>query len=172
MGKKKESAHGKTPVTKEKLLKELGGLIKQIDMEGLLFLIKQANILIYNKSVEELNKKMDDLEAQKTKDTREKKKPGNEVEEAGEVEIEEKPEGENFTVAVQGARLFFTREEMRSMVKICHASEDDFDAALRLYNWFSRERKDVLIDGRITANTHPALKSIYRKLISTYKVKE
>jgi hypothetical protein len=106
------------------------------------------------------------LEAQKTRDTREEKKPGDEV------EIEEKPEGENFTVAVQGARLFFTREEMRSMVKICHASEDDFDAALRLYNWFSRERKDVLIDGRITANTHPSLKSIYRKLISTYKVKE
>jgi hypothetical protein len=166
MGKKKESAHGKTTLTKEKLLKELGGLIKKIDMEGLLFLIKQANILIYNKSVEELNKKMDDLEAQKTRDTREEKKPGDEV------EIEEKPEGENFTVAVQGARLFFTREEMRSMVKICHASEDDFDAALRLYNWFSRERKDVLIDGRITANTHPSLKSIYRKLISTYKVKE
>ena len=58
------------------------------------------------------------------------------------------------------------------MVKICHASEDDFDAARRLYGWFSRERKDVLIDGQITANTHPSLKSIYRKLISTYKVKE
>jgi len=169
MGKEKESAHGKTLVTKEKLLKELGGLIKQIDMEGLLFLIKQANILIYNQNVEELNRKMSSLEAQKIKKPQEQKKPGDE---AGEVEIEEKPEGENFTIAVQGSRLFFTREEMRSMVKICHASEDEFDAARRLYNWFSRERKDVLIDGRITANTHPSLKSVYRKLISTYKVKE
>ena len=166
MGKEKKSNHGRTPVTKEKLLKELGGLINQIDMEGLLFLIKQANILIYNKSVEELNKKMDDLEAQKIKKPQEQKKPGDEV------EIEEKPDGENFTIAVQGSRLFFTYEEMRSMVRICHASEDEFDAARRLYNWFSRERKDVLIDSRITANTHPSLKSVYWKLISTYKVKK
>lgn len=166
MGKEKESAHGKTPVTKEKLLKEIGGLINQIDMEGLLFLIKQANILIYNQNVEELNRKMSSLEAQKIKKPQEQKKPGDEA------EIEEKPDGENFTIAVQGSRLFFTREEMRSMVKICHASEDEFDAARRLYNWFSRERKDVLIDGRIIVNTHPSLKSVYRKLISTYKVKE
>ena len=166
MGKEKESAHEETQLTKEKLLKELGGLIDRIDMEGLLFLIKQAIFLIYHQSVEELNQKMSSLEAQKIKKPRDRKKPGDEV------EIEEKSEGENFTIAVQGSRLFFTREEMRRMVKICHASEDEFDAARRLYSWFSRERKDVLIDGRITVNTHPSLKSVYRKLISTYKVKE
>jgi hypothetical protein len=60
---------------------------------------------------------------------------------------------------------------MRSLVKICHAAEDEIVAARRLYNWFTRERKDLLIDGQIMAGTHPSLKSIYGKLISTYKVK-
>jgi hypothetical protein len=54
---------------------------------------------------------------------------------------------------------------MRSLVKICNASEDEFDAARRLYNWFTRERKDLLIDGQISSNTHSSLKSIYRKLV-------
>jgi len=148
-------------LNREKILKELKDLIAQIDMEGLLFLMKQANILIYNRNVEALNERVSSLEATKTNRSR-----------LEEVEIEEKPGGENFTVSVQGTRLFFTREELRRMVRICHASEDELDAARRLYAYFSRERSDVLIDCRITAHSHPSLKGVYRKLIGTYKVRE
>ena len=165
MGKADKSTDENVNLSRERLLKELRGLIKKIDMEGLLFLIKQSNVLIYNQNVETLNKKMSSLEAQKSQKPRKEEKPGYEV------EIVEKNNGENFFIVVRGARLFFTRDELRSLVKICHASEEEFDAARRLYNWFTRERKDVLIDGRISSNTHPTLKSIYRKLVSTYKVK-
>lgn len=151
-------------LSREKILKELKDLIAQIDMEGLLFLMKQANILIYNRNVEALNERVSSLEATKTNRSR--------LEEVEGVEIEEKPGGENFIVSVQGTRLFFTREELRRMVRICHASEDELDAAARLYAYFSRERSDVLIDCRITAHSHPYLKGVYRKLIGTYKVRE
>jgi len=166
MGKAKKSANANENLNRETLRKELRDLIKQINEDGLLFLIKQANVLIYNQSVEALNRKMRSLEAQKPKKLLKEEKPSYEV------EIEEKNNGEHFYIVIQRARIFFTRDEMRRIVKICHASEDEFDAARRLYNWFTRERKDVLIDGRISTNTHPSLKSVYRKLVSTYKVKE
>jgi hypothetical protein len=165
MGKAKEPDDEKVKLSREKLLKELRDLAKGIDEDGLLFLIKQANVLLYNQNVRELNKKSGASESGKSEKHSQEEKPDHEV------EIVEKNNGEHFYIIVGGARVFFTRDEMRSLVKICHASEDEFDASRRLYGWFSRERKDLLIDGRISINTHPSLKSIYRNLISTYKVK-
>jgi hypothetical protein len=155
--------------SRQKILKALRGLITQIDTKGLLFLIKQANILIYNQNVETLNRKLSGIEAQKKRKPHEDTKP---CDEAEEVVIEEKSGGENFIISVQGIRLFFTREEMRCIVRICHSSKDELDAARRLYAWFSRERSDVLGDCSITKNTNRSLKNIYGKLIRTYKVKE
>jgi hypothetical protein len=165
MGKTKKENDENTKLDREKLLKELFDISKKIDEDGLLFLIKQANVLIYNQNVKALNEKMSSQEVRKEKKPTKEKKPSYEV------EIVEKNTGEHFYIVISGARIFFTRGEMRSLVRICHASEDEIDAARRLYNWFSRERKDLLIDGQVSSGTHPSLKSIYRKLISTYKVK-
>jgi hypothetical protein len=57
MGKADKSTDENVSLSRERLLKELRGLIKQIDVEGFLFLIKQSNVLIYNQNVETLNKK-------------------------------------------------------------------------------------------------------------------
>ena len=165
MGKTKKDNDENVKLSREKLLKELSDLSKQIVEEGLLFLIKQANVLIYNQGVKAVNEK---VSKQKT---RKEKKPPKEEKPSYEVEIVEKNDGEHFYIVIRGARIFFTRDEMRSLVKICHAAEDEIIAARRLYNWFTKERKDLLIDGQIGAGTHPSLKSIYRKLITTYKVK-
>ncbi|MBN2322846.1 MAG: hypothetical protein JXQ30_03865 [Spirochaetes bacterium] len=159
----------KEEASRQKILEELSEMITRIDTKGILFLMKQANILIYNQNVESLNKKLSGIEAQKKKGVPEDIKQYDEIDE---VEIEEKTGGENFTVSVGGIRLFFTREEMRCMVRICHASEDEIDAARRLFAWFSRERSDVLSDCSITGHTHRSLKRIYTKLVRTYKVKE
>ena len=45
------------------LRKELAGLVKSIDSEGLSFLIKQANILLHNRQVEKINKDLQKLSA-------------------------------------------------------------------------------------------------------------
>jgi hypothetical protein len=57
MGKADKSTDENVSLSRERLLKGLRGLIKQIDVEGFLFLIKQSNVLIYNQNVETLNKK-------------------------------------------------------------------------------------------------------------------
>lgn len=48
MGKAKKENDKRVTLSRERLLKELGELTKEIDEDGLLFLIKQANVLIYN----------------------------------------------------------------------------------------------------------------------------
>jgi hypothetical protein len=166
---------------KGELLKLLANAAKDLDEEGLEFILNQANVLIYNMQVEKLNERMTKA---KSAGRGEGKKgtpgsPGKSGEAAaragvqgvGEVEIVEKEESGNFFIVVNNFRILFTREEMRSLVKICHASADAGDASNRLFNWFERNRKDLLIDGGIVSRTHPALESVYEILIKRYKVK-
>ena len=141
-------------------------MYKDIDEEGLLFLTKQANVLIYNKRVEEINRQAGDIKGKKAPPQKETKR------ERFTVGVEEKNDGEHFYIILENARIFFNRTEMRSIVKICHAAENETDASQRLYRWFSKNRKDLLIDGGIASSKSPFLANIYKKLISTYKVKE
>lgn len=79
--------------------------------------------------------------------------------------------GENsFVIAINGARNFFERDEMRTMVRLCHNSVGESDAATRLYSWYSNKRKDVLVDTRIFDPHDPALKTIYKYLVNNYSV--
>ena len=61
---------------------------------------------------------------------------------------------------------------MRNLVKICHTSNDGRDTSQRLYNWFLRNRKDLLIDGGIESGKNPFLANLYEKLVSTYELKD
>ena len=58
--------------TRKELLKELRSLLKDIPEEGLLFLIKQANTILYNMRVEELNKAKENLHKSKNVSTTKK----------------------------------------------------------------------------------------------------
>ena len=89
-----------------------------------------------------------------------------------EVEIVERGDGKHFFIVVRGFRIYFTLEEMKKLVKICHAAHDASDAKGRLYNWFKRFRSDFLVDGDIGRASNPYLDDLYRKLISTYRVHE
>jgi hypothetical protein len=141
-------------------------MIKDIDDEGLVFLTKQANVLLYNMRVEEINKKVNEIEEKNVAP-----KKGVQISKYT-VDLEEKNNAEHFYIILNNERVFFIREEMRELVKICHASNDERDASRRLYNWFLRNRKDLLIDGGIENSKNPYLANLFKKLISTYKVKD
>lgn len=150
---------------KDELIKELSDMIKDIDEEGLIFLIQQANVLLYNKRVEEINRKITGMKVQKTT-----RKTTTQPQDYA-VYIEETKDGKYFYIILNNSRVFFTLEEMKKLVKICHVSEDERDASERLYNWFSRNRKDLLIDGQIGDSNNPFLANIYSYIINKYKVK-
>jgi hypothetical protein len=169
-GRSKKAKSGK-----DELLSLLAKTAKGLDDEDLEFLLNQAHVLRYNKEVDRLGEQLRRAKSM-VQGVKKKGKPGRPGSETvmtrpGEVEIVEKEESGNFFIVVNNFRILFTRDEMRSLLKICHASADGRDASSRLFNWFEKNRKDLLIDGGIVSRTHPALESIYEILIRRYKVK-
>ncbi len=161
---------------KDELLSLLAKAAKGLDDEDLEFLLNQAHVLRYNKQVdklgEEFRRAKNVVQGVKKKGRHGRSDSETVMTGPGEVEIVEKEESGNFFIVVNNFRILFTRGEMRSLVRICHASADERDAANRLFNWFEKNRKDLLIDGGIVSRTHPALESIYQILIRRYKVKD
>ncbi len=163
---KKQPGKNKKKTAKEELIEELTDMTKDIDEDGLIFLIKQANVLLYNKRVEEINRKIERSVSER------KERDKVQQTEDYSVDIEESGDGQFFYIILYNNRVFFTLDEMRKIVKICHISEDELDASQRLYNWFTRNRKDFLIDAQVGSSKSPFLANLYEKVIHTYKVKE
>jgi hypothetical protein len=168
VAKKSKTQDTETPGSDE-LRKTLHELSADVDEEGLHFLIDQARVLIHNKRVGELNKKLKDAHIEVSE---RKVKGAARPAKAHEVEIVERGEGKHFFIVVNHFHIFFTLEEMRRLVKICHGSADEKEAARRLYNWFKRFRSDFLNDGGIEGPRNPSLADLYRRLVSTYRPRE
>ena len=162
------------------LRKELAGLVKSIDSEGLRFLINQTHILLHNRQVQKINK-----ELQKLSTIDHKAKKGSSTGTAGKgagkaagkaagipvsVDIEES--GSNFILVMRTSRKFLTLKEMRSLVHVCQAAESSSAAGPRLYRWFSRNRTDVLSDAQISGPADPQLRGIYELIAARYTTKE
>jgi hypothetical protein len=150
---------------KDILINNLKQIIKDVDEEGLLFLIKQANVLVYNKRIDELNTEI--------------KKPGTRIKikkqpfsDKISMDIKEADDSSSFIFIINKARKFFTLEEMRKIVKICHLSSDENDASGRLYTWFKNNRGDVLNDIGIDNSDDYSLPTMYNFIKNKYTVKE
>jgi len=146
------------------LVKEINGLMEQMEEAGLNFLKQQAEVILYTTQFEEARQKtmkaLADFRATQPAPV-------------APDEVAIKQTGENsFVITANGRRVFFNRTEMRELTRICHASADGSDAAPRLYRWFERERKDFLIDTGIGNSRNPALPRFHAKIVSTYKVAE
>lgn len=157
----------KKPATKsnnKNLIKQLTALLKNVDEDGLLFLIKQAQVFIYNKKIDEHN-----AEIKKGVKITVKKPP---FSDKVSMEIKEADDGSSFIFVINRARKFFTRDEMRIIVNICNISGDERDAMRRLFTWFKNNRGDVLNDIGIEVSADPALGTIYNYISQRYKVKD
>ena len=76
-----------------------------------------------------------------------------------------------FNIYVGKKRVFFNRDEMRDLTRICHAASNPQEGGRRLFVWFQRERKDFLIDTDIANPGSPALAELCDRIVHTYKVK-
>lgn len=155
---------------RQPLLKELRGLIREIDREGLLFLIKQANTLIYNQRVEKLNR-----ETEKAGKTSPSAKQGKQespaaVQEGG-VRIERGAFGRSFIVDLGQVRKTFDEAEMLGLVKVARAGSSGADGASRIYRWLSRNRDDVLLDAGIGSARDSVLADLWRVLGKSFSVR-
>lgn len=170
----KKSPGSKRPVVKTKkqlLVKDLTTLFDELDEPGLEFLKHQAEVLLHNARIEEVRKKAAQFAEGLPGDEHQKTNGAPHPQVNRDVRIE-KTDHNFFNVFVGRNRIFFNRDEMKMLTKICHASASVSEATTRLYRWFERERKDFLNDTGIERAGHPALAELYEIIIHTYKVKE
>ncbi len=165
MGGKKKSASQE----RARLEKELKAKIAKIDDEGLVFLLKQAHVILHNLEVDKINREIDRFES-----TRKKEKPGKVVKGATVAAAEIKPgaDGKSFIIVLNNARKIFNLPEMRKMVAICEYARGESDASAKLYSWFSQNRGDVLGDAGIGNPRNPTLALLYKVIKSKYKTKK
>lgn len=163
--KKPAKPKGKQVLQKNELQNELKKLTKDLNEEGLIFLIQQAQVLLHNMQVEKVNEELRKLQAKAHvggKGTSSDKYT---------IDVKEADDDSHFIIVINKARNFFDRGEMRKLVSICHASADEKDASRRLYNWFAKTRIDVLNNTDIREVNDPALATIYNFLVKRYTVK-
>ena len=149
-----------------KLEKELREALAEIDQEGLLFLLRQAQVLIYNARVDRINQEATKLKGgkpQTIKETRDAPLT---------VTIEDSDDGKSIFLTLGKARKILTPEEMRQLVRICYAAETKSEALRQLFTVLARERKDILADALIGNPDNPLLVALFTTVRNTYRLKD
>lgn len=146
--------------------------------------MRQAQTIKHNMTVAEHNKRVLEERKQRKKTGSEgdaseavdtegagKQARGRSAGARAEVDIEEK--GENsFFIRAGGKRIFFNRDEMRDLAKICHAAETETEGAQGLYRRLERERKDFLVDTGISGPRDPDLAALYSLIRRRYRPRQ
>jgi hypothetical protein len=156
----------KTDAGRAKLEKELRDALAEIDQEGLLFLLRQAQVLIYNARVDRINLEATKLKGGKTQTVREARDAPLAV------SIEESDGGKSIFLTLGKARKILTPEEMRQLVRICYAAETKSEALRQLFTVLARERKDILADALIGNPDNPLLVALFTTVRNTYRLKD
>lgn len=155
----------KKDAEQDALAKELRQLIPKLDSEGLSFLIKQARVHLYNMQVDELNKAAAQAPAAKPRQ-------GTPSAKGGKLRIAGSESGSSYYLYCGNADVMFSRDEMLRLVKIAGAPGTDLEIRERLYNWFSRERKDVFAVMPMKDKFDEHLKALATLLKKSFKVRE
>lgn len=140
------------------LRKQLTALAKQLDTEGLLFLIEQANSIKYNMEAEKANAAVASVHKEG------KEQSGKNDHDAFSIEAE--ADKSSFIFVLRGNRKFFTREEMRELIAVTGTHDSE-----ALYRYLQKERRDFLTDCSIRSAKDPILEVISATLQNKYKLK-
>ena len=130
----------------ESLVKELHNLIPQLDHEGLVYLVEQARIHIYNMKVDEHNKAVlaeaEQSSAGKTKKSK-TSGTGGAKPAARNFSIKGTESGSSYYLYYGTNSVMFSGSEMMHLAKIVNGPGSDLEIRDRLYKWFERERMDI-----------------------------
>jgi sigma54-dependent transcription regulator len=144
-------------------LKKLSGAMTAEDIGTLL---DQARILIHNREV------LDSAERLKSAAQARVRAQGVREQNTLRVKVREAADLSYFFIDFYGYENFFSRDEMRKIVKMCESSADRADAGRRLFNWFKNDRSDVLKNTGLESSRDPILGTIYDYIIRNYSLKK
>lgn len=146
---------------KKRLEKELTALLPEIGEEGLVFLLKQANTIIHNQRTSRLNREINELN--------QKKNPTN-AGSAGDfsIEIDRSESGKNYHFVINGKKHFLDIEETQSIVALCYRPQTKSAALKYLYEFFSAERDDILLEHGIKSVKSPFFDALFKEIRSVF----
>ncbi len=150
-----------------RLLKELAAAEEQLDEQGLLFLLRQAQVLIYNAHVDKLN----ESSAKDDQGNQAEARPAPAPRAEG-VAIEQAGEGKPIFLTIGRVRKILTVEEMQRLVRICYAAETRSEALQRLFSVLVKERRDILADAGIGSPDNPLMGKLFTVIRETYQLKD
>ena len=172
----KKGNPGQKDARRESLAKELGGLIPQLDSEGLAFLVEQAKVHLYNMQVDALNKaaaEAGDVSGQlesgagRAGGSREKQKAANEG-----LAIRGTESGSSFYLHYRNDDIMFSRDEMIHLVKIVNGKGTSLEIRERLYSWFDRERRDIFSVVPIADKFDERLKALSALIKKSFAIRD
>ena len=148
----------------------LSEAIEQIDEEGLLFLLRQANVLIHNQKVDEVNRELAELP----------QKPGRAASAGGAaagrtaavVSVEDSGDRAAVFLSIGGTRKVLSRDELKRLVRICYAADSKTDALQQLHRVLAQERSDILKDAGIRSSASPLVEGLFYALRQKYHLED
>jgi hypothetical protein len=162
---KEPAARRDAPATgqRAKLERELRAAIGEIDEKGLLFLLRQAQVLIHNARVE-------GMQEEESSDS------GG----AGPLPV---AQGRPETVSIEPGKggIFVTLgrvrkvlapDEMKRLVRICYGAETKSEALRQLFTVLVKERKDILSDAFIGSPDNPMIRGLFDAIRETYRLED
>jgi hypothetical protein len=149
------------PAARARIEKEIKDALAEIDDEGLLFLLRQAQVLIHNARVDTLNR-----EPRKARG-----KPAAAPEpDRPSVAIEASAGGKTIFLTLGMARKVLSPEEMKRIVRICYSAESKSEALRQLFTVLAKERKDILADAIIGNPDNPLLIGLFDAVRARYRL--
>ena len=145
-----------------KLEKELRAAIAEVDEKGLLFLLRQAQVLIHNARVERLG----DGSPQETGSAM----PSAPASRPETVSIEDAEGGKTIFLTIGRARKVLAPDEMKRLVRICYAAETRSEALQQLFTVLVKERRDILTDAMIGSPDSPLLRALFMAVREKYQL--
>ncbi|MCL1815797.1 MAG: hypothetical protein FWG27_08285 [Treponema sp.] len=167
-----KTKNNKKPGEWENLAKELKSLIPKLDEEGLNFLIEQAQVHLYNMQVDALNETL--VKSQERAKTAAAKSAGKKTAKgsAGFSEIKVSESGSSYYIVYKTEWIMFSKEEIVKLVQIAGGQGTDLEIKERLFNWFARERSDLLRSAGIANKFDNKLKTLAGLLKKNFKVRK
>ena len=164
----------KTSSEWESLAKELRSLIPKLDEEGLAFLVEQAQVHLYNLQVDALNKTLIKSQQRAAAKNAAAKSAGKGTAKTsspsdGFSDIKMSDTGSSYYIVYKTEWIMFSSAEMVKLVKIAGGEGTDLEIKERLFNWFARERTDLLRSAGIADKFDSKLKSLAVLLKKKFK---
>lgn len=131
----------------EELLEELNSLAESLSEEDLLFLINQANVMVYNARAARLNQKRQKV--QEKKSTKKGSAAPMSAPASRSFDLEPHSGGKSFILTLNGTRKVLTGAEMNEIARLVDVNASAMKGSVALYRWMEKNRTDIIKDAEL-----------------------